>query len=208
VKAFILGVIITLICLAAGVYVYFAYGYAPVATSAQAMPFEKYLANKALHARVEKEMPKNPPFQPDEVVYQNGARIYNENCAVCHGQPGKQPTPIAQGMFPKPPELFRGKGVTDDPAAETYWKVANGIRLTGMPAFKGALSDAEIWNVAFLLANADKLPASATAILASSTPAMLPGSAPSTTPGGTSAAPGAPPPTPTPPPSQRPRRSR
>jgi len=26
---------------------------------------------------------------------------------------------------------FKGKGVTDDPAGVTYWKVANGIRLTG-----------------------------------------------------------------------------
>jgi hypothetical protein len=39
----------------------------------------------------------------------------------------------SKGMYPQPPELFKGKGVTDDPAGETYWKVANGIRLTGMP---------------------------------------------------------------------------
>ena len=33
-------------------------------------------------------------------------------------------------MYPKPTELFRGKGVSDDPATESYWKVANGIRLS------------------------------------------------------------------------------
>jgi len=34
--------------------------------------------------------------------------------------------------------------------------VANGIRLTGMPAFKGVLTENEMWQVSLLLANADK----------------------------------------------------
>ena len=62
-------------------------------------------------------------------------------------------------MFPKPPQLFDGKGVTDDPVGETYWKVSNGIRLTGMPAFFGSLTDEQLWQVSQLLANAKKLPA-------------------------------------------------
>ena len=60
---------------------------------------------------------------------------------------------------PKPVALFKGKGVTDDPAGETYWKVANGIRLTGMPGFTGSLTTDQMWQVSLLLANADKLPA-------------------------------------------------
>jgi mono/diheme cytochrome c family protein len=56
-------------------------------------------------------------------------------------------------------------GVSDDPPGETYWKVANGIRLTGMPSYKNILSETQMWQVAQLLANADKLPADATAAL-------------------------------------------
>jgi thiosulfate dehydrogenase len=74
-------------------------------------------------------------------------------------------TAIAKGMFPKVPQLFHGTGVTDDPVGETFWKVQNGIRLTGMPAFKGSLSDEEMWQVSQLLAQADKLPDSAKAEL-------------------------------------------
>ncbi|HZZ16790.1 MAG TPA: hypothetical protein VFE08_12585, partial [Candidatus Sulfotelmatobacter sp.] len=55
------------------------------------------------------------------------------------------------------PQLFV-HGVTDDPAGETYWKVTNGIRLTGMPGFKNTLSETERWQVTLLLADADKLP--------------------------------------------------
>jgi mono/diheme cytochrome c family protein len=53
--------------------------------------------------------------------------------------------------------------VTDDPPGETYWKAANGIRLTGMPGFMGSLSDTQLWQVSLMLANADKLPAAAKA---------------------------------------------
>jgi mono/diheme cytochrome c family protein len=89
-----------------------------------------------------------------------------EQCAVCHGVPGKDQSAIAKGEFPRPPHLFKGKGVTDDEPGETYWKVANGIRLTGMPGFNQQLSATEMWQVSLLLANADKLPEAAKAVLA------------------------------------------
>jgi mono/diheme cytochrome c family protein len=57
------------------------------------------------------------------------------------------------------------KGVTDDPVGETYWKVKNGIRLTGMPGFSDSLSDAALWQVSLLLLQADKLPPSALQVL-------------------------------------------
>jgi hypothetical protein len=72
-------------------------------------------------------------------------------------------------MYPKPPEFFHGTGVTDDPVSETFWKAENGIRLTGMPGFKGRLTDKQLWQVSQLLANADKIPASVKAALASGT---------------------------------------
>jgi hypothetical protein len=72
-------------------------------------------------------------------------------------------------MFPYPPQLFK-HGVTDDPPGETYWKVANGIRLTGMPGFKGTRSETELWQVSLLLADADKLPQSVKDALAAPFP--------------------------------------
>ncbi len=156
-KRFVLGIIVGFALVFVGVYGYFSTGMAPVAAAAQAMPFEKRMANMALNARVKKEMPKDVPVPADETTYMAGAMVYNDNCVGCHGAPGeKEPTPLAKGMYPRPPQLFKGKGVTDDPPGETYWKVANGIRRTGMPAFKGTLSDKEMWQVAVLLANADK----------------------------------------------------
>jgi len=124
----------------------------------------------ALHAAVRKHAPKNSPIQADETNLAAGARVYRSSCAVCHGLPEQPVTPIARGLFPKPPALFEGKGVTDDPPGETYWKAANGIRLTGMPGFKGALSDTELWQVSLLLAHADKLSPNVRKILSAPAP--------------------------------------
>ena len=155
---FVAGLILGLIAVPLGVYFYFATGSAPVATSAAPMPFEKMLARKALHARIEKEMPQNAPIAADEANFASGAQVYVENCAVCHGLPGQHATAIARGMYPAAPSLLEGKGVTDDPAGESYWKVANGIRMTGMPGFSQSLTPTQMWQVSLLLANADKLP--------------------------------------------------
>jgi thiosulfate dehydrogenase len=158
VKRFLLGFFAGLIAVPLASYVYFAFGIAPVATAAPAMPFERLLAKKALRARREREMPKAVTIATDEPNYAAGATIYREHCAVCHGLPKQPQTAIAKGMYPKPPALLEGKGVTDDPEGETYWKVAGGIRMTGMPGFQQTLSSKEMWQVSILLAHADKLP--------------------------------------------------
>lgn len=167
-KAFLLGVLVTLGIIVAAIYLYFATGMAPAATAAQPMPFEKKLARMALHARLEKEMPTQVPIPADEPNLLSGAQIYMKQCAVCHGVPREDQSAIAKGEFPRPPHLFRGKGVTDDEPGETYWKIANGIRLTGMPGFNQQLSTTEMWQVSLLLANADKLSEPVKAILSSS----------------------------------------
>ena len=158
---FLFGLILGLVLVPVLVYMYFSMGTAPVATSAPPMPFEKTLARMALHARLDKEVPKTVPIAADDATYAAGAQVYKEHCAVCHGLPGQPQTAIASGMFPKPPKLMEGKGVTDDPPGETYWKVSGGIRMTGMPGFEKTLSTTQMWQVSLLCANADKLPAAA-----------------------------------------------
>lgn len=171
-RKFLVGLILGFIAVPAGVYFYFSSGSAPVATAAPPMPFEKTLAKMALHARVDKEMPKSVPIAADEAAYVGGAQVYKENCAVCHGVAGQAKTAIAKGMFPDPPKLMEGTGVTDDPPAESYWKVANGIRMTGMPGFDKTLSTTQMWQVSLLVANADKLPKAAQDVLTGAPPAV------------------------------------
>jgi thiosulfate dehydrogenase len=158
---FIVGLILGLLVVPFGLYLYLTGGGVPVATTDSDMPFENFFAHKALNARIAKDMPKNVPIQPTEASYLAGAELYKQHCAVCHGLPLTPKTAIAAGMYPRPPLLFEGKGVTEDEPGESYWKIFNGIRLSGMPGFSKSLSETQMWQIALLLANADKLPASA-----------------------------------------------
>src|ERR1035438_10456558 len=136
---FIAGFAFRVILVPVLVYFYFTGGSAPVATTDADMPFEAFLARKAQNARIAKDMPKNVPIQTNEANYLAGPELYKQDCAACHGLPLSPKTAIATGMYPKPPQLFEGKGVTDDEPGESYWKIFNGFRLTGMPGFSKSL---------------------------------------------------------------------
>jgi thiosulfate dehydrogenase len=77
---------------------------------------------------------------------------------VCHGGADGAASPIARGLAPNAPQ-FAKDGVEDDHEAETNWKIAHGIRSTGMPAFRETLSDREIWQIALFTKHANSLPA-------------------------------------------------
>jgi thiosulfate dehydrogenase len=171
VKTFLFGLILGLLIPAAVVYGYFRFGYAPIAASAAPMPFEKNMAHMTLRAHIQKEAPKkDAPIPADDANLAAGASLYKENCSFCHGLPGQKATLAAKGMFPIPPQLWeKDEMVTDDPPGETYWKVSNGIRMTGMPAFGETLTPTQMWQISLLLAKADKLPAQAQAALSKPT---------------------------------------
>lgn len=156
-KGLIAGIIVGILLVAGAVYLYCATGRAPVATSAPNMPFELTLTRVALHAYLDKLPHTEPPIPADEKNLLQGAKVYVDNCAVCHGLPSQARTAIADGMYPRPPQLFHGTGVTDDDPWETYWKAHGGIRMTGMPGFQGKLTDQQLWQVTLLLKNADKI---------------------------------------------------
>jgi thiosulfate dehydrogenase len=166
-RAFLVGILIGVLLVAVGLYMYFLTGQAPVATSAPPMPFERKLAKLGLHAYLDRLPHPEPQVPADETNMLAGAQVYKENCAVCHALPDGQKTAIAAGMSPAPPLLLKGTGVTDDEAWETYWKVENGIRMTGMPGFKGRLSEPQIWQVTVLMKNTDKMPDTVKAALTS-----------------------------------------
>lgn len=85
--------------------------------------------------------------QPERI--KAGAKLFGENCIVCHGGPGLKPTSVALGINPAPVDLFEAD--RDAELNETFWFVRNGVKMTGMPGFAKSLSETEIWSlVAFL----------------------------------------------------------
>ncbi|HEX5234210.1 MAG TPA: cytochrome c [Silvibacterium sp.] len=167
---FLLGLVVGLLIIPVFVYVYFHVGRPPVAVADQPFPLEKQIVKVPLHARIDHDMPHKAPFESSDTNLEAGAHIYRQQCAACHGLYGR-PSEFGAHMYPAAPQLWKPHhngvvGVSDDPPGETYWKVENGIRLTGMPAFGKVLNQTQIWQVTLLLANADKpLPAPALDLL-------------------------------------------
>ena len=155
-----LGFILGIVAVAGALFLYLKLGPLPVAVADAPFPLEKQLVKLPLSARIERET-KNAPFGTNEDVFEAGARTYRAQCASCHGTPGHDVS-YAKHMFPSAPQLWKKHdksavvGVSDDEPGETYWKVANGIRLTGMPSYNHVLSDTQMWQVSLLLKNADK----------------------------------------------------
>ena len=159
-KLFLFGLLIGLVAIPVAIMIYLKVGHPPVATNDPPFPYEAQIVNVPLHARIDRELIKTPPVEASATNLSIGAHIYRQQCAACHGLYGR-PVAFAKGMFPGAPQLWEPHrdgvvGVSDDPPGETYWKVANGIRLSGMPAFKDVLNQTEMWQVSQLLANADK----------------------------------------------------
>ncbi len=158
---FVAGILAGFLILAAGAYLFIIVGGMPVAVRGNSLPLERWIARTSIHAAIGKDADKASPISATEPNLTHGAKEYTEHCAGCHGIPN-HPSSIGKAMYPHAPQLFDpNKGVTDDPAGETYWKVKNGIRLTGMPAFTDILDETEIWQISLLLKNADHLPEAA-----------------------------------------------
>jgi mono/diheme cytochrome c family protein len=165
------GIVLGVILVPVAVLAWFHFGKVPVAVADPPLPQERLITSVPLDARIDRELIKAPPVEANEETFVAGAQIYRDQCAACHGFHGK-PSSFGAHMFPDAPPLWEKHhnndvvGVSDDPPGETYWKVANGIRLTGMPSYKQVLTETQMWQVSQLLANADKpLPPAALVIL-------------------------------------------
>lgn len=158
-RKFWTGLIVGLIFFPLLAGIYFLGGFAPAAVSDHPFPLEPLIAGGALAARIHRKAPKRDlsTFTAADVLA--GAQAYRRGCGGCHGLPEQTQSFPEPKMYPPPPQLFTPDGyVTDDPVGMTYWKIKNGIRLSGMPSFESVLKDDQMWQIAALLASADKLP--------------------------------------------------
>jgi mono/diheme cytochrome c family protein len=195
---FIVGVIVGIIIVPLVLVIYLASGFAPTAATDGALPFETWIAGTALSKRMRKEAPTRDLSTMTTADLLAGADTYKNNCAGCHGLPDQPPSEIGNGMFPPAPQLMQpplprpggrqpgraapppgaasaqmgtvqGRGASGD-----FWRVKNGIRLTGMPSFEKTLSDDQMWQVVYLIAKRRYLPPEVKAALAPEPEAAVP----------------------------------
>ncbi|MBZ5697798.1 MAG: c-type cytochrome [Acidobacteriia bacterium] len=77
---------------------------------------------------------KNPWTARPEAL-QEARENFANRCAICHGKDGNGQSEIGQNLYPKAPDLRlpATQNLTD---GEIHYIIRNGVRLTGMPAWK------------------------------------------------------------------------
>jgi mono/diheme cytochrome c family protein len=89
---------------------------------------------------------KNPV--PDtQAIIDEGKGHFMHHCQICHGNDGQSTgVPFAQQMSPPVADLKSEdvQGYTD---GQLKWIIQNGINPSGMPAWKGILTDDEMWKM-------------------------------------------------------------
>ena len=161
-RGFVLGVIITLIVIFGGSYLYMKLGLFDVSAIPNPGKMEWKMANMSMDAAVERRAPKGPnPVALTDDVLIDAAKEYEEHCSMCHGSQNSKAMNLGPKLSPRAPNLIRHP--MDDPDGNIYWIIQNGIRMTGMPAWSGHFSDNATWGIVHLLKNVDKLSPAVTA---------------------------------------------
>lgn len=162
-KWFVAGFAAALVVALVGGYLVLWSGLIPANADAQPGRLETWAAQTSLQATLDREATKgpNPVAMTDENLVA-GVELFGRHCAICHGtaKGDASASPAAKGLYPQPPQLATD-GVEDDPEGVSFWKITHGIRWTGMPSWKGSLTDQQIWTLALFLKHMDKLPPAA-----------------------------------------------
>lgn len=90
-------------------------------------------------------------YQRPTVPYQaasidEGARLYQQHCAACHGVDGTGDGPAGRGL-PRPSANLRAAHVGSHTAGDLFWWITHGIPAGGMPGFRDRLSEEARWDL-------------------------------------------------------------
>ena len=168
-KNFLLGVVTTLLILAIGGFLYLKLGLAEVRGDIPPSRWERALMSSAAHASVRRRAPEIPnPVAPTDENLIAGGKLYLNECAGCHGTPGK-PNESSDALYPPIPDLPAAG--TKYSEAQIFWIAKHGIRLSGMFANGKWDSDEKLWTITAYISRIKSLPLRVREELAKPSPA-------------------------------------
>jgi mono/diheme cytochrome c family protein len=97
---------------------------------------------RSIHQRAEEI---RVPLLSDPALIERGFYHFRERCVQCHGAPGIARDDIGKGLTPIPANLV--ETAREWTAAEIYWTVKQGVKMTGMPAWKFTYEEEDLWAI-------------------------------------------------------------
>lgn len=148
------------------------FGWLPSNATAAPPSWEMAIGMRALDASLAARAKglKNPIAPNDKAALTQGRRIYADNCAGCHGT-ARAPSPWGgSGFYPRAPQFWEdGSDVTPE---EAYVAIRDGVRYSGMGAWRDLMKSDDTWKVANFVAQVGK--ASAATLTVRPAPALQP----------------------------------
>jgi mono/diheme cytochrome c family protein len=118
--------------------------------------WEMSVGMRALDASLEHRSDglKNPIAKNDAAALAAGEKLYTDNCAGCHGDAKAPSAWGSKGFYPRAPQFWQeGSDVTPE---EAYAAIHDGVRYSGMGAWRDLMKDDDIWKVANFVARTKK----------------------------------------------------
>jgi len=153
----LLGFAVAVVVVLALGFCYLRFGFVDPRADIPVAWLESKIAMPALDAAVDRRAPEaHNPLQPTDNNLIAGMKTYEINCASCHGDILHPHAQLAEALYPRAPQFV--EDAPDMPENQNFYIIQHGVRLSGMPAWKEALSAQEIWQVTTFLSHMDKLP--------------------------------------------------
>ena len=86
------------------------------------------------------------PFGGDQNAWRSAADHFSEHCAMCHGIDGRGGSTIGSHMYPPVPDLA-SPAIQQFSDGALFSIIQNGVRWTGMPAFRSTDDADETWKL-------------------------------------------------------------
>ena len=156
-KNFFRGIVFAIVALALGGWLYLRFGFADVCANVPLSWLDSDVASAAMHASAARHAPEaKNPIQPTDANLLDGARLYRDKCADCHGRPDNPESDYGESFYPPAPQFMKVHPHLPD--NQNFYIIRCGVRRTAMPAWGKIMADSEIWQVVALLDHLDNLP--------------------------------------------------
>jgi mono/diheme cytochrome c family protein len=128
-----------------------------LAASAEPGRLERLVAGRLVRLAIPADADgQQSPLGGQAEVWRQAREHYLDHCAVCHGRDAKGRTGMGANMYPKVPDLTSAQVQRRSDGA-LFYIIQNGIRWTGMPAWKEEHSPEETWQLVALIRKAPTL---------------------------------------------------
>jgi mono/diheme cytochrome c family protein len=154
---FLFGFIAAIVIVLLAGFLWLRLGFVDSRADAPVNVLERSVAMPALDASVRRHAsPLQNPVAATDDNLAAGMKIYQSNCASCHGDIHQTNSVLGDSLYPKAPQFL--EDAPDMPEYQNFYIIQHGIRLSAMPASRFSLKDEEIWQVTTFLSHMDKLP--------------------------------------------------